>query len=91
MLEADADGLKPGCGWLPPSWLPQDAIRKALRSLSRAGAPALADYSAPLGLPPLRRLIARRMAERGIEAKIKSLLPAVAPKSGAPAPQAKKA
>lgn len=67
-LEADADGLKPGCGWLPPSWLPQDAIRKALRSLSRAGAPALADYSAPLGLPPLRRLIARRMAERGIEA-----------------------
>ena len=29
---------------------------------------ALADYGSPLGLPPLRQLLARRMAERGIEA-----------------------
>ncbi|MGE0210667.1 MAG: PLP-dependent aminotransferase family protein [Parvibaculaceae bacterium] len=67
-LEADSGDLKPGCGWLPPSWLPEESIRKALRSLSRADGPALADYGSPLGLPPLRRLIARRMAERGIEA-----------------------
>jgi DNA-binding transcriptional MocR family regulator len=67
-LEAGDGDLKPGCGWLPPSWLPEDGIRKALRTLSRADGPALADYSTPLGLPPLRQLIARRMAERGIEA-----------------------
>lgn len=67
-LEAGDDDLKPGCGWLPPSWLPDDGLRKALRALSRADAAALADYGSPLGLPPLRRLVARRMADRGIEA-----------------------
>ena len=66
-LEAPDTDLKPGCGWLPPSWLPEDGIRKALRSLSRANGPALADYGSPLGLPPLRQFIARRMFERGID------------------------
>ena len=36
--------------------------------MSRADEPLLADYGAPLGLPPLRQLIARRMGDRGIEA-----------------------
>ena len=67
-LEAGDDGLKPGCGWLPPSWFPEESIRRGLRTLSRAKSPLLADYGTPLGLPPLRQLIARRMAERGIEA-----------------------
>jgi DNA-binding transcriptional MocR family regulator len=67
-LEAGDGDLKPGCGWLPPSWLPEDGLRRALRSLSRADGPTLSDYGSPLGLPPLRRLIARRMADRGIEA-----------------------
>ncbi|WP_412177160.1 PLP-dependent aminotransferase family protein [Mesorhizobium sp. ZC-5] len=66
-LETPDTEMKPGCGWLPPSWLPEDGIRKALRSLSRANGPALADYGSPLGLPPLRQLIARRMSERGID------------------------
>lgn len=59
--------LKPGCGWLPPSWLPHDAIRRALRSLSRAEAAVLTDYGTPLGLPALRQLLARRMHAQGIE------------------------
>ncbi|MGO4485747.1 PLP-dependent aminotransferase family protein [Rhizobium pisi] len=67
-LEADETDLKPGCGWLPPSWLPGDSMRRALRTLARAEGAALADYSPPLGLPPLRQLISRRMGERGIEA-----------------------
>lgn len=67
-LEAGGGDLKPGCGWLPPSWLPEEGVRRALRTLSRADGPTLADYGSPLGLPPLRQLIARRMAERGIEA-----------------------
>ncbi len=67
-LEADSSDLKPGCGWLPPSWLPEPGIRKALRKLSRSDGAALADYGSPLGLEPLRLLIARRMAERGMEA-----------------------
>ena len=67
-LEAGDADLKPGCGWLPPSWLPEESVRRALRTLSRADGSTLTDYGSPLGLPPLRQLIARRMAERGIEA-----------------------
>jgi DNA-binding transcriptional MocR family regulator len=67
-LEANDDNLKPGCGWLPPSWLPEDSIRRALRTLSRADGATLADYGSPLGLPGLRQLVARRMAEKGMEA-----------------------
>ena len=67
-LEAGDDDLKPGCGWLPPSWMPEEALRRSLRTLSRADGSALTDYGSPLGLPPLRQLISRRMAERGMEA-----------------------
>lgn len=67
-LEASDTVLKPGCGWLPASWLPEAGLRRALRTLARADATAFAGYGTPLGLPPLRQLLARRMAERGIAA-----------------------
>jgi DNA-binding transcriptional MocR family regulator len=66
-LESSDGSAKPGCGWLPPSWMPEEIVRKALRSLSRADAPVLADYGSPLGLPPLRQLIAQRLMERAVE------------------------
>ncbi|MBN9549845.1 MAG: PLP-dependent aminotransferase family protein [Alphaproteobacteria bacterium] len=66
-LEAGEEMLKPGCGWLPASWMPQAALRRALRAAARADDGALADYGTPLGLPPLRQLLARRMAEHGVE------------------------
>ena len=65
-LESGDGVLKPGCGWLPPSWLPEENIRKALRALSRADAPVLADYGSPLGLPALRQLLSRRTADKSI-------------------------
>lgn len=67
-LEADELVLKPGCGWLPASWMPGEELRRALRALSRAEASALTDYGTPLGLSALRVLLARRMADHGIEA-----------------------
>ncbi|PYE28203.1 DNA-binding transcriptional MocR family regulator [Rhizobium sp. PP-CC-3A-592] len=73
-LEADAEDAKPGCGWLPPSWLPEDGVRRALRTLSRAKSPVLEEYGSPLGLAPLRQLIGRRMGERGIEASPDQIL-----------------
>jgi DNA-binding transcriptional MocR family regulator len=66
-LEADDTNLKPGCGWLPPAWLPEESLRRALRHQSRASASSLTDYGSPLGLPALRQVIARRMADRSIE------------------------
>ncbi len=65
-LEVGDDVLKPGCGWLPPSWLPQAALRRAMRTLARGDMGALANYGTPLGLPPLRQLLARRLGEHGI-------------------------
>lgn len=67
-LEADIAVLKPGCGWLPPSWLYETGVRRALRALARADALALAEYATPLGHPALRRFLARRLAGEGIAA-----------------------
>ncbi|WP_018182434.1 PLP-dependent aminotransferase family protein [Kaistia granuli] len=73
-LDAGDSDLKPGCGWLPPAWLPEDVMRRALRTLSRADGAALFDYGTPLGLPPLRQWIARRLADKGVEASPQQIL-----------------
>lgn len=67
-LDGRDDVLKPGCGWLPASWLPQESLRRSLRALARTEPATLADYGTPLGLPALRQLLSRRMTEHGIEA-----------------------
>ncbi|TMJ44170.1 MAG: PLP-dependent aminotransferase family protein, partial [Alphaproteobacteria bacterium] len=68
-LEASEKMLKPGCGWLPASWMPQEALRRALRSLSRRQHNAyLTDYGQPLGLAPLRQFLSRRLFDQGIDA-----------------------
>ncbi len=73
-LETGDKVLKPGCGWLPPSWLPEDGLRRALRALSKTNDGGLADYGPPLGLPALRGWLARRMGERGVVASPDQIL-----------------
>ncbi|MER9073691.1 PLP-dependent aminotransferase family protein [Mesorhizobium sp. M0904] len=73
-LEAGDGVLKPGCGWLPASWMPEAGLRRALRTMARADGAALTDYGTPLGLPALRHLLARRMAEHGIEASPEQIM-----------------
>ncbi|NTJ41069.1 PLP-dependent aminotransferase family protein [Agrobacterium larrymoorei] len=73
-LEAQDDMVKPGCGWLPPSWMPEDALRRALRLLSRADPDILTDYGTPLGLLPLRQLLARRLADEGVHTGAEQIL-----------------
>ncbi|MGU7772957.1 aminotransferase-like domain-containing protein [Burkholderia sp. MR1-5-21] len=67
-LEAGAAAVKPGCGWLPSSWLPDDSLRRALRAVSRDESDALTDYATPLGLPALRQQLAWRLAQHGVQA-----------------------
>ncbi|MCB8821802.1 aminotransferase-like domain-containing protein [Microvirga rosea] len=67
-LAAGPDMLKPGCGWLPASWMRETGLRRALRALARADDATLTDYGSPLGSPALRQLLTRRMEEHGIEA-----------------------
>lgn len=66
--------LKPGCGWLPADWLPQDSLRRALRTAARSDGGTLAGYATPMGLPALRQLLARRLAEHAIEAGPEQIL-----------------
>lgn len=67
-LEADAAVLKPGCGWMPASWLYETGVRRALRARARSGATELVEYATPLGHPALRQLLSRRLLANGIEA-----------------------
>ncbi|MDR3375356.1 MAG: PLP-dependent aminotransferase family protein [Ancalomicrobiaceae bacterium] len=73
-LEAGGEVLKPGCGWLPASWMPEAGLRRALRALARAEPATLADYGTPFGSPPLRALLARRMGEVSIAAAPNQIL-----------------
>ncbi len=73
-LNAQEGLLKPGCGWLPPDWMPQDSIRRALRASAKLEDSVLADYATPLGHPGLRQLLARRLAERSVEADAQQIL-----------------
>ncbi|PSJ58515.1 PLP-dependent aminotransferase family protein [Pseudaminobacter soli (ex Li et al. 2025)] len=73
-LEAGDAMLKPGCGWLPREWMPDEAIRRALRTLARSEMVDLTDYGPPLGLSPMRQLLSRRMAEHGIEAEPRQIM-----------------
>ncbi|WP_042691603.1 PLP-dependent aminotransferase family protein [Azospirillum sp. B506] len=67
-LDAGAEMLKPGCGWLPADWMPTAAIRRAIRQLARADDALLADYGATRGSLPLRRLLSRQFADEGLAA-----------------------
>lgn len=73
-LEADAAVLKPGCGWMPASWLYDAGVRRALRQLARSSAMELVEYATPLGHPALRQFLARRMLATGIETAPEQIL-----------------
>jgi DNA-binding transcriptional MocR family regulator len=67
-LDGQQDISKPGCGWLPPSWMPEAGLRKAMRVMARSDTALLTEYATPLGLPPLRQLLSRRLANHGVQA-----------------------
>lgn len=67
-LDTDHSTLKPGCGWLPPEWLYETGVRRALRSMAKADSLELVEYATPAGHPELRQLISRRLTHIGVEA-----------------------
>ena len=67
-LDAEPGVLRPGCGWLPPDWMPNAALRRGLRALARADDAILCEYGTTRGSPALRRLLLARFAEEGLEA-----------------------
>jgi DNA-binding transcriptional MocR family regulator len=73
-LDADDTALMPGCGWLPPAWMPHEALRRALRGLARGDDAVLTNYGSARGSPALRRLLLARLAGVGIEAAPEQIL-----------------
>ncbi|WP_260853910.1 PLP-dependent aminotransferase family protein [Paraburkholderia sp. BCC1886] len=67
-LETGAKVLKPGCGWMPSTWLPEDGVRRALRAVARDAQSPLAEYASPYGLPALRQQLTWRLAQHGVDA-----------------------
>jgi DNA-binding transcriptional MocR family regulator len=67
-LDADPSVLTPGCGWLPTSWMPNAALRSALRTLARAEETVLANYGSTRGSLAVRRYLLGRFAEEGLGA-----------------------
>ncbi|MGV6872219.1 aminotransferase-like domain-containing protein [Pseudochelatococcus sp. B33] len=66
-LDAEAATAKPGCGWLPAGWMPNAAIRRAMRSLARTDDTILSDYGTTRGPLHLRSLLARQFAGEGLD------------------------
>ncbi|MFA5825704.1 MAG: PLP-dependent aminotransferase family protein, partial [Gallionellaceae bacterium] len=73
-LESNSDMLKPGCGWLPPSWLPEEEIRRALRRLARDPQAGLLEYGHPYGHFALREQLGRRLGERGVATSARQII-----------------
>src|SRR5690606_17369921 len=48
-LDADAAVPKPGCGWLPADWMPDAALRRAIRSLAKGDGDLLSYYGSTRG------------------------------------------
>lgn len=59
-LETTNEVLKPGCGWLPASWMPEQTIRKALKLAAKSDSAFLVDYALPHGHLALRQYITRK-------------------------------
>ena len=65
-LDAEGTTDRPGCGWLPPALMPQEALRRALRDVMKADEGILTDYGSTRGNLPLRRHLALRLAGEGL-------------------------
>ena len=67
-FQADDGMLKPGSGWLPADWMPDESIQRTLRGIARDPAATRLSYDKPQGFAPLRHHLARRLEDRGIGA-----------------------
>lgn len=66
-LDASPTAIKPGCGWLPADWMPEETLRRAIRAASKADVHHLFEYGSTRGSLNLRRLLLRHMADQGLE------------------------
>jgi DNA-binding transcriptional MocR family regulator len=73
-MEAGDHILNPSCGWLPQSWMPEEALRQGMRQSARDNAVDFTRYGQASGHAPLRQLLSTYLAERGIIAPAGQIL-----------------
>ncbi|TJZ66834.1 PLP-dependent aminotransferase family protein [Chitiniphilus eburneus] len=66
LLISSNGAARPGCGFLPESWLDSDALRQAMRQTVRAPLLRLAEYGVASGYPPLREALREKLACQGL-------------------------
>ena len=70
----DNGALRPGCGFLPSSWLPAEELLKAVRGTLRASALRMGEYGVTGGYLPLRQALRVKLATFGIEAPVEQII-----------------
>lgn len=73
-LEDTSDRLKVGVGWLPPSWMDEEGVRRNLRALARRADLHATSYGTALGYRPLREQLRIKLADFGIAAQPDQIL-----------------
>ncbi|WP_211596380.1 PLP-dependent aminotransferase family protein [Paracoccus aestuariivivens] len=73
-LDAAPSAIRPGCGWLPPDWLAQEGLRKAIRAAAKSDTALLSDYGSARGLSALRSHLSRQFQSEGLNASPDQIL-----------------
>jgi len=66
--------LRPGCGFLPASWLPAEELLKAVRATLRATTLRMGEYGEVGGYLPLREALRVKLSTVGIEAPVEQII-----------------
>lgn len=67
--------VRPGCGWLPSSWMDGNSIQKSLNELSRKSGEFLTGYGDVSGYLPLRQqLVHKHLADIGVGAEVRQVI-----------------
>jgi DNA-binding transcriptional MocR family regulator len=73
-LLLDNGALRPGCGFLPTSWLPADELLKAVRGTLRATSLRMGEYGVAGGYLPLRQALRVKLSTFGIEVPVDQII-----------------
>jgi DNA-binding transcriptional MocR family regulator len=66
--------LRPGCGFLPSSWLPTEELIKAMRGTLRASSVRMGEYGAAAGYVPLRQWLRIKLNTLGIDVPVEQVV-----------------
>ena len=70
----DNGALRPGCGFLPGSWLPAEELLKAVRGTLRATSLRMGEYGEVGGYRPLREALRVKLSGFGIEVPVEQII-----------------